>query len=129
MLLAHQENAHEHTGSAETLRPSLRNGFTAYFVLSPENGFIASVAPEQLSLLKGLNASTAAPEPHDFAVRLPRATSLAPSASIASHRAFVTFASAPHLRSDGRSYATDLGANESGIFLICGLDTISENQK
>jgi hypothetical protein len=30
-----QENAHEHTGSAETLRPSLRNGFTAYFVLSP----------------------------------------------------------------------------------------------
>ena len=30
-----QQNAHEHTGSAETLRPSLRNGFTAYFVLSP----------------------------------------------------------------------------------------------
>src|SRR3978361_1323771 len=26
--------AHEHTGSAETLRPSLRNGFTAYAVLS-----------------------------------------------------------------------------------------------
>jgi hypothetical protein len=29
------KNAHEHTGSAETLRPSLRNGFTAYIVLSP----------------------------------------------------------------------------------------------
>jgi hypothetical protein len=29
------KNAHEHTGSAETLRPSLRNGFTAYSVLSP----------------------------------------------------------------------------------------------
>jgi hypothetical protein len=27
--------AHEHTGSAETLRHSLRNGFTAYAVLSP----------------------------------------------------------------------------------------------
>ncbi|MDB5582513.1 MAG: hypothetical protein JWR80_7689, partial [Bradyrhizobium sp.] len=26
--------AHEHTGSAETLRPSLRNGFTAYAALS-----------------------------------------------------------------------------------------------
>src|SRR6202012_1244288 len=26
--------AHEHTGSAEAVRPSLRNGFTAYFVLS-----------------------------------------------------------------------------------------------
>jgi hypothetical protein len=30
-----KQNAHEHTGSAETLRPSLRNGFTAYTVLSP----------------------------------------------------------------------------------------------
>ena len=29
-----RENAHEHTGSAETLRPSPRNGFTAY-VRSP----------------------------------------------------------------------------------------------
>ena len=39
-----RKNAHEHTGSAETLRPSLRNGFTAYFVLSPVNGFLATVA-------------------------------------------------------------------------------------
>jgi hypothetical protein len=29
-----KENAHEHTGSAEALRHSLRNGFTAYIVLS-----------------------------------------------------------------------------------------------
>jgi hypothetical protein len=29
------ENAHEHTGSAETLRPSPRDGVTAYSVLSP----------------------------------------------------------------------------------------------
>ena len=28
-------NAHEHTGSAEAVRPSLRNGFTTYSVLSP----------------------------------------------------------------------------------------------
>src|SRR4249919_1235932 len=36
--IAHRERAHEHTGSAETLRPSLRNGFTAYFVLlCPQN--------------------------------------------------------------------------------------------
>ena len=33
-----QRNAHEHTGSAEAVRPSLRNGFTAYFVLSPAIG-------------------------------------------------------------------------------------------
>src|ERR1700687_5867824 len=30
-----RRNAHEHTGSAEALRHSLRNGFTAYIVLSP----------------------------------------------------------------------------------------------
>src|SRR5712672_4276250 len=28
-----KENAHEHTGSAEDIRHSLRNGFTAYFAL------------------------------------------------------------------------------------------------
>jgi len=41
----------------------------------------------------------------------------------------VTIASAPHPRRDKRSYETDLGENESRIFLIPGLDTISENQK
>ena len=30
-----KKTAHEHTGSAETLRPSLRNGLTAYAALSP----------------------------------------------------------------------------------------------
>ena len=47
--IAHRERAHEHTGSAETLRPSLRSGLTAYFVLSPVNGFVATVAPEKLA--------------------------------------------------------------------------------
>jgi hypothetical protein len=56
-------------------------------------------------------------------------TSLAPSASTASHRAFVTFASAPHPLQDGRSYAVDLGKNESGIFLICRIDMTSEYPK
>ena len=35
-------NAHEHTGSAEALRHSLRNGFTAYNVISPENRALLS---------------------------------------------------------------------------------------
>src|SRR3954469_22942683 len=83
--------------AAGAFRPSLRNGFTAYFVLSPENGSFASVA---CASYRKLNASTAAPEPHDFTVRI-RRVRLAPSASIASHRAFVTFASAPHLQRDG----------------------------
>ena len=34
----HSIGAHEHTGSAETARLSPRNGFTAYFVLSPVSG-------------------------------------------------------------------------------------------
>ena len=63
--------AHEHTGPAESIRPSLRNGFTAYFVLSPVNGFLATVIPEKL-VSRELDASTAASGPHDFAVRLMR---------------------------------------------------------
>jgi hypothetical protein len=30
-----EKSAHEHTGSAEAIRHSLRNGFTAYAVISP----------------------------------------------------------------------------------------------
>jgi len=63
---AHGKSAHEHTGSAGASRPSLRNGFTAYIVLSPENGSFASVA---CASYRKLSASTATPEPHDFTVR------------------------------------------------------------
>jgi hypothetical protein len=57
--------------AAGTLRPSLRNGFTAYFVLSPVNGSFATVVPKKLASQE-LDASTAASEPHDFAVRSSR---------------------------------------------------------
>jgi len=40
-----RKSAHEHTGSAEALRHSLRNGFTAYFVISPENRALLSPSP------------------------------------------------------------------------------------
>jgi hypothetical protein len=33
--------------AAESIRHSLRNGFTAYIVLSPANGLLATVAPEK----------------------------------------------------------------------------------
>ena len=65
----HQENAHEHTGTGGASRPFLRSGFTAYFVLFPENGSFASVA---CASYRKLSASTAAPEPRDFAVRIRR---------------------------------------------------------
>src|SRR6476660_9923533 len=48
MRNVHRKCAHEHTGEAENIRHSLRNGFTAYNVLSPENGSFASVAPRKL---------------------------------------------------------------------------------
>src|SRR5206468_12528605 len=47
--------------AAGAFRPSLRNGFTAYFVLFPENGFLASVAPEKLSLLLDLTPAPRRP--------------------------------------------------------------------
>src|SRR6185437_199528 len=43
-------DAHEQTGSAETLRPSLRNGLTAYAVLSLVTGFLTPSPPEGVNL-------------------------------------------------------------------------------
>jgi hypothetical protein len=53
--------------AAETLRHPLRNGFTAYFVLSPVSGLFCH---RHCRSLRKLDASVAAPGPHDFAVRL-----------------------------------------------------------
>jgi hypothetical protein len=45
-----KKTAHEHTGSAEAVRPSLRNGFTAYIVLSPARpGLFVTVIPKKLA--------------------------------------------------------------------------------
>src|SRR6476620_295711 len=52
-----KESAHEHTGSAEAIRPSLRNGFTAYFALSPVTGFLATV------ICRSLASANLAPAP------------------------------------------------------------------
>src|SRR5947208_4652615 len=82
--------------AAGTLRPSLRNGFTAYFVLFPENGFLASVAPEKLSLLLDLTPAPRRPN-HTTSPYASRTLACARFASIASHRTFVTIASAPQL--------------------------------
>jgi hypothetical protein len=45
MCKSKKENAHEHTGSAEAVRPSLRNGFTTYIVLSPASPGFLSPSP------------------------------------------------------------------------------------
>ena len=41
-LCAFGKNAHEHTGSAESLRPSLRNGFNGLFRALPGDEFVLS---------------------------------------------------------------------------------------
>jgi hypothetical protein len=53
---------------------SLRSGFTAYFVISPVTGFVATVAHSS-SCSCELDASIGAPGPHDFAVRDKRGSS------------------------------------------------------
>jgi hypothetical protein len=67
----HRKCAHEHTGSAETLRPSLRDGFTVYLALSPVTGFLPP-SPARIASHE-LDASIGAPGPHDFAVRITHA--------------------------------------------------------
>ena len=84
-----QKNAHEHTGSAETLRPSPRNGFTTYSVLSLVTGFLATIVsralPQNLAPASGRQNHTTSPSAS-------RAVRQSASASTASHRAFVTCA-------------------------------------
>ena len=85
-----KQNAHEHTGSAEAFRPSLRNGFTAYFVLSPVTGSLATVLREKLSFSQNL---TPAPGRQDHT------TSPYASATLVSCAAAST-ASRPNVRDD-----------------------------
>jgi hypothetical protein len=62
--------------AAEAIRHSLRNGFTAYIVLSPATGFLATVVPEKHAS-QGLDTSVGVSGPHDFAVRFTRRSSKA----------------------------------------------------
>src|ERR1700760_2230743 len=69
-----QKAAHEHTGSAEAVRPSLRNGFNGFLRALPGDRLVVTVAPKKLAS-RELDASTGASGPHDFAVRVPRCSS------------------------------------------------------
>ncbi|SDI04355.1 hypothetical protein SAMN05444171_5437 [Bradyrhizobium lablabi] len=61
------------------IRPSLRNGFTAYFVLTPANGLCCHRHPQEALAPHELDASVAASGPHDFTVRVCRARQSQPS--------------------------------------------------
>jgi hypothetical protein len=56
-----EESAHEHTGSAEALRHSLRNGFTAYSALSPATNSFLSPSPRRLTIGRDPVGSTQSP--------------------------------------------------------------------
>jgi hypothetical protein len=109
------ENAHEHTGSAEAIRPSLRDGVTAYFALSPVTGFFATVI-SRMSPPAKLGASIGAPGPHDFAVRFARARQSRTSRPPHLTATFVTIASRPSFGRDAPIKITDLPDGLSEIF-------------
>ena len=65
------KNAHEQTGSAETLRPSLRNGLRL-IPCSPrrDHSLLVTVAPKRREPLRNLTPAIGASGPHDFTVRI-----------------------------------------------------------
>src|SRR3954454_16323039 len=85
MRNVHKKCAHEHTGEAENIRHSLRNGFTAYNALSP----VSHV------LLPPSTPTSGASGPHVFAVRLGPRASVAASSVHRNPPLVVTTADAP----------------------------------
>jgi hypothetical protein len=85
---AHRENAHEHTGQRRHSGFPCAMGYGLFRALPGERLFCLR---RQRDTSRQLNASTAAPEPHDFAVRFRHRRQLAPFTSTASHRAFMTW--------------------------------------
>ena len=106
--LAHlAKNAHEHTGSAESLRPSLRNGATAYIVLSPVSR--ACLPPSLCEII--LHNLTPASGRQDHTI-LPSASRAVRQKRIRVHRSpyptFVTIAKRPSCGQGIARYAGDL---------------------
>ena len=99
MCKGSKKNAHEHTGSAEAVRPSLRNGFTAYLRALPgeTRACLSPSSPRSVSSFKNLTPAIGASGPHDFAVRVTRRSSKAhPRPSLPAPTS-VTMANAPSL--------------------------------
>ena len=63
-------NAHEYSQRVHRKTPGIpTQWFTAYTVLSPVTGFLATVIPEKLAS-RELDTSIGVPGPHGFAVRV-----------------------------------------------------------
>ena len=116
-----KKHAHEHTGSAEAIRHSLRNGFTAYSALSPVTGLschrrLRKLPFANLTPASGRQDHTTSPSAYTPFVK-------GASASTASRPAAVTIACRPSVGRDSETYSSDLGFGKTEIFLQTGLDT------
>jgi len=112
------------TGTGGDNRPSLRSGFTAYFVLfSVSFAFIATVAFEQpLEPNDSLTPSLSAPEPHDFAVRADAARLTAIDPSTAFRATSTAIAIRPLLGAERDEIYGKSEFRKRKIFLQPGLD-------
>ena len=91
------KNAHEHTGSAEAIRPSLRDGLQLITCSSRRTAFLPPSPPRSL-LLGNLTPAPRCQNHTPSPSARQRRSSYAAPASTASHRAFVTIASRPSHR-------------------------------
>jgi hypothetical protein len=126
------KSAHEHTGSAEAVRPSLRNGFTAYIVLSPARpGLLVTVIPKKRELLANLTPAIGASGPHDFAVRFTRRSSKAHPRPPLPAPTSVTMANVPSSRDGMARDKQVIWVRSQELFLkirndgVKGMDTTS----
>ena len=90
-------------------------------------GFLATIASFNFRFRR-LDASTGASDPNDFTVRSSYARQSQPSRPPLPAPTSATMAYAPLVGQDGGNYGFDLPDGASDLFLIHGLDLISENQ-
>src|ERR1700737_2440196 len=118
----HIENAHEHTGSAEAIRPSLHGGLRLTSRSPRRPGSFATVASgnssANLTPASGCQDHTTSPS---ASVPFVNGT----STSTASHPAFVTIAIRPSSGTRQWAYTTDLGRTASVISEIPKLGAVA----
>jgi hypothetical protein len=116
-----KKSAHEHTGSAEALRHSLRDGCAAYGALSPVSGSLATVAPHETHRGK-LDPSIGRSGPHAFAVRTGLARLAKPARPSHPASTFVTTRTPLCARRDAQRGTTDLPDEARGNFRADGVE-------
>jgi hypothetical protein len=112
-----KKSAHEHTGEAEALRLSLRDGLTAYSALSSVNGLSCHRRPQKRGFLRTWRQHRGAGTTRLRRTLKPR-SSVVTSASTASHRAFVTIATRPSHRVRRVESKTDSPPSLSDLFFF-----------